>query len=145
MLSTDRSRTRHALLYASLTLALVASLTAGCSEKSTSSSTSAGKSAATVTTTECTADSVVECAPTDTTIDDLLPDAPVVADGTPIKVGMINTDTGPTNAFPELTRGTETGVRWINEELGGVDSHTIELVPCDVKFSATGSPLSPPR
>ncbi len=88
---------------------------------------------------ECSEESVIECAAEGTMIDDLIPDAPTTADGEPIKIGMMNTDSGPATAFPELTKGAETGVRWINEELGGLDGHPIELVTCDVEFSGTGS------
>lgn len=126
-------------LYPGVGLALTLAIVAGCSEKTGSESSDRTATSTTVAAADCKADSVVECAPEGTTIDDLLPAAPVVAHGEPIKIGMINTETGPANTFPELTRGTEAGVKWINEELGGVDGHPIELHTCDVQFSATGS------
>ncbi len=113
---------------------------AGCSEKEKEGTSAGSGSTTTITVDEdCAALSVVECAPEGTTIDDLLPDSPLVAEGEPIRVGMMNTDTGPANTFPELTAATKAGVRWINEELGGVDGRPIQLFPCDVEFSGTGS------
>lgn len=107
-----------------------------CSEGSTQSSDTSGLTAQA---TQCTEEFVVECGIEGTTIDHLIPDTPTTADGEPIKIGMMNTDTGPATAFPEITKGAETGVRWINQELGGVDNRPIELVTCDVEFSGTGS------
>ena len=61
------------------------------------------------------------------------------AAGEPVKIGMINTETAPIGAFPELTAATKTAVRWINAELGGVGGRPIELITCDTKFSPEGS------
>lgn len=116
-------------------------LFAGCSEQDkTGATTGGGVSVSSATAAvECDAASVVECAPEGTTVDDLLPDSPAAADGEPIRIGMINTDTGPANTFPELTQATRAGIQWINEELGGVDGRPIELFPCDTRFTGTGS------
>lgn len=132
--TVKRSRSRpHRTLAALAALMMVA---AACSEK-TDPETS--RDLAQDSEFECDTDSIVECAPDGTTLDDLIPDAPIVADGEPIKIGMINNESGPAAAFPELTLGTEAGVRWLNEEMGGVDGHPIDLITCDVKFSATGA------
>jgi branched-chain amino acid transport system substrate-binding protein len=88
---------------------------------------------------ECVADTVLECVREGTTFAELFPEAAVVADGEPIKIGMVNNETGPAAAFPELTLGTRAGVDFVNRELGGVDGRPIELITCDVEFSATGS------
>lgn len=88
---------------------------------------------------ECDAASIVECAPEGSTIESLIPDQPEQATGQPVRVGIINTESGPTAAFPELTEGARAGVAWLNEELGGVDGQPIELVTCDTQFSGTGS------
>jgi branched-chain amino acid transport system substrate-binding protein len=117
----------------SMLLMLVAS---ACSEGTKESSDTSGL---TPLAPECTDESVVACSFEGTTVDHLMPDAPITADGEPIKIGMMNTDSGPATAYPELTKGAETGVRWINAELGGVDNRPIELVTCDVEFSGTGS------
>lgn len=115
------------------------SLVAGaCSEKD-KEQVSGDEGSPFVPSTDCTGGSALECAPEGTTIDALLPDEPTQAEGEPIKVGMMNTESGPATAFPELTRGAEAGVEFINQELGGVDGRPIELVTCDVEFSGTGS------
>jgi branched-chain amino acid transport system substrate-binding protein len=88
---------------------------------------------------ECEAETVLECVRAGTTFAGLFPEAATAADGAPIKIGMINNDTGPAASFPELTLGVEAGVEFVNTELGGVDGRPIELITCDVEFSATGS------
>ncbi|MFN8050017.1 MAG: ABC transporter substrate-binding protein [Acidimicrobiales bacterium] len=50
---------------------------------------------------------------------------------TPVKVGFMNIDSGPIGATPELHQATDAAVAFINAELGGVDGHPIELVPCE--------------
>ena len=74
-----------------------------------------------------------------TTLGDLLPCSPKRASGEPVLLGMINTDTAPTGAFPELTQAAEAGVTWINRELGGIGGRPISLVTCNTKFSPEGS------
>jgi branched-chain amino acid transport system substrate-binding protein len=54
---------------------------------------------------------------------------PGKATGTPIKVGYINTETGAA-ASPEGTIAAEEAVRTVNEQLGGVKGHPIELRKC---------------
>lgn len=58
--------------------------------------------------------------------------APEAADTSlpPVKVGFVNVDSGPIAAMPELHSATDAAVAFINAELGGVDGHPIELVPC---------------
>lgn len=51
-------------------------------------------------------------------------------DGDPIKVGLINTDSGPVAAMPELHQATIAAIEFINAELGGVDGRPLELVAC---------------
>jgi branched-chain amino acid transport system substrate-binding protein len=51
------------------------------------------------------------------------------AAGTPVRVGLINTETGAA-ASPETTLVIEEAVRSINEEFGGVKGHPIELRKC---------------
>ncbi len=134
---------RHAWIALLAALVLVA---AACSEQSSSDDAAGGETgseetgpAGSTSIPECVDESIVACAPDGTAIDDLIPEAPVTAEGEPIRIGMMNTDTGAATAFPELTLGTEAGVRWLNEEMGGVDGRPIELVACDVAFSPTGS------
>jgi branched-chain amino acid transport system substrate-binding protein len=88
---------------------------------------------------ECEGATVVECISPDATFFDLYPEAATAASGEPIKIGLVNNETGPAAAFPELTLGVRAGVDFINTELGGVDGRPLELVTCDVAFSGTGS------
>ena len=60
-------------------------------------------------------------------------------DATPVKVGFIGINDGPIAALPELLQATETAVKFVNAELGGVDGHPIELVPCSVSLSPESS------
>ena len=64
---------------------------------------------------------------------------PERAEGTPIRIGMINQEVGAAGAFPELSAADRAAVEFINRELGGVDGHPIELIVCDTKFSPAGS------
>jgi branched-chain amino acid transport system substrate-binding protein len=74
----------------------------------------------------------------DTTLGEL-PGSPVEATGEPIRIGMINQDTGAVGAFPELTDAAEAAVSFVNTELGGIDGRPLELITCDTGFSPEGS------
>jgi branched-chain amino acid transport system substrate-binding protein len=52
------------------------------------------------------------------------------ATGEPLVVGMINMEEAPTGSFPELRRDAEAAVRYVNEELGGVNGRPIQLEVC---------------
>jgi branched-chain amino acid transport system substrate-binding protein len=69
----------------------------------------------------------------------VVPDTPIVAEGDPIRIGMINQENTPLGSFPELRLGAEAAVAFIHEELGGVDGRPIELVPCITSFSVEQS------
>ena len=62
-------------------------------------------------------------------------DAPVVAEGEPVKIGMINQEDTPLGSFPELRLGAQAAVDFINAELGGVGGRPIELIPCTTQFN----------
>ena len=112
-------------------------LAGACSESEESAP--AGGPTTTAAPSACTPDvPVVTCAPGGTTLGDL-PAAPVAASGEPIRIGTINQDTGAAGAFPELTQADRAGVRFVNEELGGVGGRPLELVACDTRFSPAGS------
>ena len=69
-----------------------------------------------------------------------VPDAPKKATtGDPIKVGMINQENTPLGSFPELRLGAQAAVDFINTELGGVDGHPLQLIPCITTFSVEKS------
>ncbi|MEZ5372786.1 MAG: ABC transporter substrate-binding protein [Microthrixaceae bacterium] len=60
-------------------------------------------------------------------------------DAEPVKVGFIGINDGPIAALPELLQATETAFDFINTELGGIDGHPLELVPCPVSLSPESS------
>lgn len=112
-------------------------LAGACSESEESAP--GGGSTTTAAPSACTPDvPVVTCAPDGTTLGEF-PAQPVTASGEPIRIGTINQDTGAAGAFPELTQADRAGVRFVNEELGGVGGRPLELVACDTRFSPAGS------
>ena len=82
------------------------------------------------TATECKAD-LIACAKF-STLEPHVPDAPKVAAGEPIKIGMINQETAALGAFPELTKTAQAGTKFINKYLNGVDGRPLELTTCDL-------------
>ena len=113
----------------------LALLAAGCSESAsdgTASSTTKPAAAA-----ACEAD-LLACART-TTVADLVPATATKATGTPIVLGMINQENTPAGSFPELSQADQAAVAFVNEQLGGVGGHPIELQVCNTKFSVEGS------
>lgn len=56
------------------------------------------------------------------------PTTAVVADGSPIRIGFRNIDA----AVPEVSAGFEVGVEYVNDVLGGVDGHPLEVSTCEV-------------
>jgi branched-chain amino acid transport system substrate-binding protein len=58
--------------------------------------------------------------------------------GTAIKLGWINPGVGTGSVFPHATAAAKAAVSYINDSLGGVDGHPLELVSCD----SDGSPES---
>lgn len=79
--------------------------------------------------------SVVECAPEGSMLSPYLPEAPVRATKSPLRLGTINQDTGAAGAFPLLTVADKMTIDFINAELGGVDGHPIELITCNTNFN----------
>jgi len=69
-----------------------------------------------------------------------MPKTAVVA-GTenPIVVGMINQENTPLGSFPELRLAADAAVKFINNELGGVDGRPIQFEPCISTFSVEKS------
>lgn len=55
----------------------------------------------------------------------------------PVKVGYINQESG-SPSYPENTAGADLAVKYINEKLGGVKGHPIELVKCFVSTEEDG-------
>lgn len=73
------------------------------------------------------------------TIGPFVPDEPTKATGTPITIGMINQENTPAGSFPELSMAARAAADFVNDQLGGIDGHPIELEVCNTKFSAEGS------
>jgi branched-chain amino acid transport system substrate-binding protein len=65
---------------------------------------------------------------------------PVAADDSlePVRVGFINVDNAPVAAMPELHSAVDGWVEFVNNELGGVNGHPVEVVACPL-----GNALSP--
>lgn len=60
------------------------------------------------------------------------------ATGRPLVVGMINQEEAPNGSFPEIRRDAEAAIRYVNEELGGVDGRPLQLESC----ATAGTPES---
>ena len=54
-----------------------------------------------------------------------------------VKIGYINQETG-SPSYPENTAGAELAVKYVNENLGGVKGHPVELVKCFVATEEDG-------
>ncbi|MGI9579243.1 MAG: ABC transporter substrate-binding protein [Microthrixaceae bacterium] len=65
---------------------------------------------------------------------------PMAADDSlePVKIGFINVDSAPVAAMPELHTAVDGWVEFVNDELGGIDGHPVEVVACPL-----GNALSP--
>lgn len=110
--------------------------TAACSEPAPESDAGSGPTA--TPTTGCDTNDLLACARR-STIGDLVPEQATKASGTPIKLGMVNQENTPVGSFPELSRADQAAIAFINEQLGGVDGHPLELEVCNTGFSAEGS------
>lgn len=125
---------RTALVVTFATLALLA---ISCSEPTTSDGGSNGTTKP-ATTTSCDGPKLLTCARA-STIGDLVPAKATRATGTPIKLGMINQENTPAGSFPELSQAVQAATKFVNEQLGGVDGHPLQVEVCNTKFSTEGS------
>jgi branched-chain amino acid transport system substrate-binding protein len=48
----------------------------------------------------------------------------------PIVVGWVNQEGGPTDLGPNATKGADFAVKYLNEKLGGIDGHPVKLFKC---------------
>lgn len=55
----------------------------------------------------------------------------------PVRVAWVNQDTGA-GSLPDLTSLMKSMTKLINDELGGIDGHPLELVTCDIASEETG-------
>src|SRR5690348_13554818 len=49
---------------------------------------------------------------------------------TPITIGWVNQQGGPTDVGPGATKGAELAVKYLNEKLGGIQGHPVKLFTC---------------
>ena len=117
-------------------VAVLATLATGCSEPEPDATTDDTTAAAPDS--DCVGDALLDCARA-STIGDLVPDEPVAATGEPITIGMINQENTPAGSYPELSKGVDAAIAFVNEQLGGLDGRPIELEVCNTDFSAEGS------
>lgn len=120
-----------------LLLSLLAAV-AGCSEDRSAPTDRAGSVDEEVAADATCGDDLLACA-ADTTIADLVPDAPTAAEGEPLVIGMMNTEDSPAGSYTELSRAVQAAAAFVDEQLGGVDGRPVEVEVCDTGFSAEGS------
>jgi len=129
---------RTAILASTLAACVMtASVLTGCSEPEPEQKTGIGKGT-TAAATACDGKALLACAEK-STIGDLVPAKATEATGEPIRLGMINQENTPAGSYPELSQAVAAGIRFINEELGGVDGRPLEVDVCNTEFSAEGS------
>ena len=122
---------RTALIWTSIGVAALVAL-AGCSEADPEATTS------TTTAITCDSSALLSCAQ-QSTLAPYAPSEPTQAQGEPIRIGMINQENTPGGSFPELSLAVQAGIRFINDEMGGVDGRPLALEVCNTEFSAEGS------
>jgi len=54
---------------------------------------------------------------------------------TPITIGWVNQEGGPTDVGPGSTKGADLAVKYLNEKLGGIDGHPVKLFKCFISTS----------
>ena len=54
----------------------------------------------------------------------------LTASKSPITIGWVNQQGGPTDVGPGATKGAELAVKYLNEKLGGIDGHPVKLFKC---------------
>ncbi|MEE2768031.1 MAG: ABC transporter substrate-binding protein [Actinomycetota bacterium] len=69
---------------------------------------------------------------------------PIVAESAnpdlqPLRIGFLNQENSPAGSFPEARAAAEAAVRWVNQELGGVNGRPIELEVCITDFTVEKS------
>jgi len=63
------------------------------------------------------------------------------ATGTPLTLGFLNMENAPLGSFPAVREGAEAAVRHVNEDLGGVANHPIQLEMCTTDGTTEASRL----
>lgn len=120
---------------AAVAAALATGLLAACSEPApTTTSTPAQQAAA-----GCKGEAGLLACARRSTIADLVPEKATKATGTPITLGMVNQENTAAGSYPELSQAVQAAVAFVNEQLGGVHGHPIEIEVCNTEFSVEGS------
>jgi branched-chain amino acid transport system substrate-binding protein len=55
------------------------------------------------------------------------------ASQSPVAIGWVNTQDGPVSSIPEATQGAQAAVKYLNDALGGVGGHPVQLRSCFTK------------
>ncbi len=130
-------RRRRAFAPASAALVIAAMLilsACGSSGSSSSSSTSAGTTGG--SSEETTSSSGGALTAKDISVaNEYVKGGSGKATKSPIKVGLVVSNTGPTGQ-PYLVQASENAISLVNEKLGGIEGHPIELELCDFGASA---------
>lgn len=61
------------------------------------------------------------------------------ATGSQIVIGYINEENDPAASYPDIRQGADAAVKYINEQLGGIENHPIELDVCITQLSSGGA------
>ncbi len=117
---------------------VLGTLLVGCSEPLPDDDAADGPTESSSEVATCSGDDLLACA-ANTTLAPYLPDAPTAAEGEPIVLGMVNQENTPAGSYPELSQAVDAGIRFINEQLGGVDGRPLEVEVCNTEFSTEGS------
>ena len=117
---------KHPRWFSAAAVAVIGIVAAGCSSGSSGSSGSPGTPAAGSSTTAAAGGSVFG--------------APKKATGTPYVFGMINDETGAVT-FPEARQGAIAAVNYVNNYLGGINGHPIQIDEC----TGDGTPATAAR
>jgi branched-chain amino acid transport system substrate-binding protein len=115
-----RSRSRR---WSAIAVALVALIAAGCGSSSKDSGGGGGSNASTTTTSDLTA----------------ALGTPNAATGTPIKIGFVSDGKSEAIDNSAETPGGQAAAKYVNEYLGGIAGHRIELDTCETKQTPAGA------
>src|SRR5689334_3387881 len=117
---------RHPIWLSAVALAVTGLVAAGCSSSGSSSSTGGSSSTAAGSTSAAAAGSVFG--------------TPKKATGSPYVFGMINDETGAVT-FPEARQGAIAAENYVNDYLGGINGHPIQIDNC----TGDGTPATAAR
>src|SRR6266705_6271703 len=118
---------RHPIWLSAVALAVTGLVAAGCSSSGSSSSTGSGSPTPTSGSSTAAASGSVF-------------GTPKKANGTPYVFGMINDETGAVT-FPEARQGAMAAANYVNNYLGGINGHPIQIDSC----TGDGTPATAAR